>query len=47
MYLLAVGFANVGEMERAIDLGCELANLEFNYKNIGTLLDDWQTKAAK
>jgi len=47
MYLLAVGYANVGEMERAIDLGCELANMEFNYKDIGNLLDDWQTKAAK
>ena len=46
-YLLAVGYAGAGEFERAIDLGCELANLDFNYKNIGTLLDDWQAKVAK
>jgi tetratricopeptide (TPR) repeat protein len=47
MYLLSVGYAAAGENERAIELGCELANLDFNYKNIGTLLDDWQTKVAK
>jgi tetratricopeptide (TPR) repeat protein len=47
MYLLAVGYANAGEINRAVDLGCELANLDFNYKNIGTLIDEWQTKAAK
>jgi tetratricopeptide (TPR) repeat protein len=45
MYLLAVGYAGAGELERAIDLGCELANLDFNYKNIGSLLDEWQAKA--
>ena len=47
MYLLAVGYANAGEINRAVDIGCELANLDFNYKNIGNLLDEWQTKAAK
>jgi tetratricopeptide (TPR) repeat protein len=47
MYLLAVGYAETGELDRAIDLGCELANLDFNYKNIGTLLEDWQAKPAK
>jgi tetratricopeptide (TPR) repeat protein len=47
MYILAAGYADAGEIDRAIDLGCELANLDFNYKNIGTLLDDWQAKAVK
>jgi tetratricopeptide (TPR) repeat protein len=47
MYVLAVGYADAGEIDRAIDLGCELANLDFNYKNIGTLLEDWQAKPAK
>jgi tetratricopeptide (TPR) repeat protein len=47
MYILAVGYAEAGEIDRAIDLGCELANLDFNYKNIGTLLEDWQAKTAK
>lgn len=47
MFLLASGYAEVGEMERAIDLGCELANIDYNYKDIGTLLEDWQAKAAQ
>jgi tetratricopeptide (TPR) repeat protein len=47
MFILAVGFADAGEMDRAINLGCELANLDYNYKNIGPLLEDWQAKSAK
>ena len=47
MYLLAIGYAGAGEVNRAVDLGCELANLDFNYKNIGTLLEEWQSKATK
>ena len=47
MYILAAGFAETGELDRAIDLGCELANLDYNYKNIGALLETWQAKAAK
>jgi tetratricopeptide (TPR) repeat protein len=47
MFILAVGYAETGEVDRAIDLGCELANLDFNYKNIGALLEDWQAKPAK
>jgi tetratricopeptide (TPR) repeat protein len=47
MYTLAVGYAETGEIDRAIDLGCELANLDFNYKNIGPLLEEWQTKSTK
>jgi tetratricopeptide (TPR) repeat protein len=46
MFLLSAGYAEVGEIERAIDLGCELANLDYNYKNIGALLDVWQAKAT-
>ena len=47
MYLLAAGYAAAGELDRAIDLACELANLDYNYKNIGTLLDEWQAKTVK
>lgn len=46
-FLLATGYAETGELERAIDLGCELANLDYNYKNIGTLVEKWQAKAVK
>ena len=28
----------------AIELGHELANLDFSYRNIGRLLDDWQNR---
>jgi tetratricopeptide (TPR) repeat protein len=47
MFILAAGLAEAGELDRAIDLGCELANLDYNYKNIGPLLEEWQAKAAK
>jgi tetratricopeptide (TPR) repeat protein len=47
MYLLAVGYAETGELQRAIDLGSDLANLDYNYKDIGVLLDDWQAKLVK
>ena len=47
MFNLAAGYAETGELERAIEIGCDLANLDYSYKNIGTLVDEWQAKAAK
>jgi tetratricopeptide (TPR) repeat protein len=47
MFYLASGYANSGEIDRAIDLGCELANLDYNYKSIGNLLEEWQAKTVK
>ncbi|OWK38105.1 tetratricopeptide repeat protein [Fimbriiglobus ruber] len=47
LYQLATGSAENGELARALDLGHDLANLDFAYKNIGNLLDDWQTKLQK
>ncbi len=47
LYLLAAGHAEMGDLNRAIELGCELANVDYSYKNISQLIDDWQTKAAK
>ncbi|MGL4421038.1 MAG: tetratricopeptide repeat protein, partial [Gemmataceae bacterium] len=47
LFLLASGLAEQGELPRAIDLGHELANLDFGYRNIGTLLDDWQSRGSK
>ncbi len=47
MYYLAVGSAEAGDLNRAIDFGCELANLDYSYKDIGTKLDEWQAKAAR
>jgi tetratricopeptide (TPR) repeat protein len=47
LYQLAQGYAESGDMARAVDLGCELANLDFGYKNISQLLDQWQAKTQK
>jgi tetratricopeptide (TPR) repeat protein len=46
MYVLATGLADAGELDRAIELGCELANLDFNYKDISRRIEEWQTQAA-
>ena len=47
LYQLAQGHAEAGELVRAVDLACELANLDFSYKNIGQLLDQWQARLQK
>ena len=44
LYQLASGAAENGDLPRAIDLGHELANLDFNFKNIGKLLDEWNDR---
>lgn len=47
LFQLACGCADAGDLARAVDLACELANLDFGYKNIGTLLDDWTARLEK
>jgi len=47
MFQLATGYSENGELPRAVELGCELANLDYSYKNIGPLIDQWQTKLQK
>lgn len=44
LYQLANGCADNGELQRAVDFGHELANLDFNFKNIGKLLDEWNDR---
>ncbi len=44
MFQLATGYADNGELPRGIELGCELANLDYGYKNIGGLIEQWQKK---
>ncbi|HEY2784032.1 MAG TPA: tetratricopeptide repeat protein [Fimbriiglobus sp.] len=46
LYHLAIGAAEHGDLPRALDLGHELANLDFTYKGIGNLLDEWQAKVG-
>ena len=47
MYYSALGHAETNDFNRALELGSDLANLDYNYKNISTLLEQWQSKAAK
>jgi tetratricopeptide (TPR) repeat protein len=44
LYQLATGSAENGDMQRAVDLGHELANLDFGFRNIGKLLDEWHDR---
>jgi Flp pilus assembly protein TadD len=44
LFQLASGAAENGDLARAIDLGHELANLDFAFKNIGRLLDEWNDR---
>lgn len=44
LYQLATGAAEQDDLARAIDLGHELANLDYSFKGIGKLLDDWNDR---
>ncbi len=41
LFQLATGSADNGDLARAIDLGHELANMDYAFKGIGKLLDEW------
>ena len=47
MFQLATGSAEAGDLAQAVDLGHELANQDYLYRDIGRLLDEWQTKLQK
>ncbi len=47
LFQLAQGFAEAGDLAKAVDLGYELANLDFGYRDIGRLLDDWQARLQR
>ena len=44
LYELAVGSAAAGDLQKAIDLGHDLANLDFGFRDIGKLLDEWHER---
>ncbi len=46
LYELARGHADAGDLGKAVDLGSELAHLDFAYRDIQQLLDDWQARQA-
>ncbi|HEY7330907.1 MAG TPA: hypothetical protein VH592_24920 [Gemmataceae bacterium] len=47
LYELAVGCAESNDLNKAIDMGSELANIDFSYREIGRLLDEWQTRVQQ
>ncbi|HWY86412.1 MAG TPA: hypothetical protein VNX28_06795 [Gemmataceae bacterium] len=47
LYQLAKGYAETGNLTRAVDMACELANVDFSYKDIGKLLDEWNARLQK
>jgi tetratricopeptide (TPR) repeat protein len=44
LYELAVGCAEANDLAHAIDMGHELANIDFSYRDIGRLLDEWHNR---
>ena len=44
LYHLATGAAENGDLPRAIDLGHELANMDYAFKGIGRLIDEWNDR---
>jgi tetratricopeptide (TPR) repeat protein len=44
LFLLAQGSAEHGDLPKAIDYGNELANEDYTFRDIGRLLDEWQSR---
>ncbi len=44
LYELAHGYADAGDLARAIDLAHELAHIDFAHRDISTLLEEWQNR---
>jgi tetratricopeptide (TPR) repeat protein len=44
LFELAQGCAESGDLSKAVELGYELANLDYGYRDIGQLLDEWQER---
>jgi hypothetical protein len=45
--LVAQGAAEAGGLPKAVEVGYELANLDFGVYDIGRLLDEWQSRMQK
>jgi tetratricopeptide (TPR) repeat protein len=46
LFQLAQGAADAGDLARAVELALELANIDFGYRDIGRLLDEWQNRLS-
>ncbi len=47
LYELAAGCAEAHDLNKAIDMGTMLANIDFSYRDISKLLDEWQKRAEQ
>jgi tetratricopeptide (TPR) repeat protein len=47
LFQLAQGAAETGDLPKAVEVGYELANLDFGFHDIGRLLDEWQSRMQK
>jgi tetratricopeptide (TPR) repeat protein len=47
LFQLAQGSADAGDLAKAVEFAHELANLDFAYRDIGRLLDEWQERMQK
>jgi tetratricopeptide (TPR) repeat protein len=47
LYELAQGYADAGDLAKAIDLAHELAHMDFAYRDISTLLEEWQNRVRQ
>jgi tetratricopeptide (TPR) repeat protein len=47
LFLLATAAAEASEWGRAVEIGTELANIDFAYRDIGKLLDEWQERLQR
>ena len=46
-FQLAQGCAEAGDWQDAVNFATELANLDFGYRDISTLLDEWQERLSQ
>lgn len=44
LYHLATGFAGAGDLQKATDFAHDLANIDFGYRDIGKLIDEWESR---
>jgi tetratricopeptide (TPR) repeat protein len=47
LYDLATGCADAGDFPRAVEVGHELANLDFGFRDIAQLLEEWEVRLEK
>jgi tetratricopeptide (TPR) repeat protein len=47
LFQLATGNADAGDLAAAVEVGTELANLDFSFRDIGRKLDEWQERMAQ